>query len=298
MPRDTDPRQSQGRPPAYDIPAANLPDGFAESIAEEPAEPVEPRPAATIVLLRDGPDGPEALLVRRTRASGFVPGAWVFPGGRVDESDRDAALAERVSGLTPTQAAARLGLEDAPSAALGYYLAAVREAFEETGLLIGLGSTGARVPDAARDPVVDHARATLLEDRVRFLDLLIERDWRLDGAGIAYLAHWITPVVEPRRYDTRFFLAGVPADSHARLDPREMIAERWVRPAEALEENAAGRLPMVFPTIHTLEGLTTASSVEGGLSRAQAADVPTILPRLVRTPTGVGLEIPEDGVPR
>ncbi|MCA9736835.1 MAG: NUDIX domain-containing protein, partial [Gemmatimonadetes bacterium] len=126
--------------PDYDLPTELLPPGFAETLDRPPAEPVAPRPAATVVLVRDRADGPEVLLLRRTRSSGFVPGAWVFPGGRVDAGDAVPDLLARLDGLDGAEAARRLGLEREATpgpAAVAYYLAALREAFEETGILVG-----------------------------------------------------------------------------------------------------------------------------------------------------------------
>lgn len=280
--------------PDFEIASANLPDGFAEQIEQVPDEPVPARAAATIVLARTGEAGLEVLLVRRNRSSGFVPGAWVFPGGRVDGTDASPSLLDRVDRLDPARVSERLGLsEQAEPPAISYVLAAIREAFEETGLLVARTSDGSWPEAAAHDAYVDGLREAVLEDRTPFAEALRELDCRIDGDSIEYLAHWITPLVEPRRYDTRFFLAEVSPTAKATLDPREMIDARWRKPADALAENAAGDLPMVFPTIRTLEQLEGFSSVPEAIEYFRGRAVPPILPRLVRTPTGVGIEIPE-----
>ena len=269
-----------------------LPPGFAEALDREPERVVEARPASTIVLLRDGPTGMETLLLKRTRSAGFVPGAYVFPGGRVDEADEDPELDQFLVGLTAEQAAERLRLSD-PRVGLGYYVAALREAFEETGILVGTNATGDPPATAAADPAVDAVRDDLLEDRIGFGEALRRMECTLDSHRVAYIAHWITPVVEPRRYDTRFFAAAVPSDTVPIVDPREMTDAVWVTPSAALERQRAGSLPMIFPTIKTLEQLAVFDTVATALGELRGRPVPAILPRLVRTATGVTLSIPE-----
>ncbi len=278
----------------HEIPESELPEGFAESVGEVPDEPAVAVPAATVVLARDGEAGLEILLVRRSRASGFVPGAWVFPGGRVDSTDAAEGVLTRTDGLTPERACARLGLEaDADPPAIAYFIAAAREAFEETGLLVGTTVDGGPAQPSTDNPRMDQARVAVLEDRVEFGDALAATGCRVDGGRIAYIGHWITPEAEPRRYDTRFFLADVPDGSEPVIDPREMTDARWVTPRQGLADNREGLLPMVFPTIKTLEQLQPYASVLEAIADFETRQVPSILPRLVRTPTGVGIEIPD-----
>lgn len=256
--------------------------------------PAEPRPAATIVLMRDAEAALEVLLMRRNRNAGFVPGAYVFPGGRVDVADGDAAAIDLVDGLSADQSARRLGLDD-PSAAMAFYLAALREAFEETGILVGVRPDGSSPPSAAVDAAVNEVRDRLMTDLLVFSDALSELECRIAGDAVEYIAHWITPIPEPRRYDTRFFAARVPPGTEAIVDPREMTDALWLSPGEALHRCDEGTLPMVFPTIKTLEELERFNSVDAALDGFASAPVRAILPTLVVTPTGVGLEIDDDG---
>jgi len=276
------------------IPFDKLPEGFADTLENPPEDPVEPRPAATIVLMRDGEEAPEILLLRRNRKSGFVPGAYVFPGGRVDAGDGAPELLERLEGLTAEAAARRLKAPGHDPPAASFYVAALREAFEETGILVGVDPDQRPPPTAAEDEAVDAVRDDLMEDRLPFAQALDRLGCRLDGQAVEYLAHWITPVVEPRRYDTRFFAAAVPSDAEAIIDPREMTDAVWLTPARALERNQEGTLPMVFPTVKTLERLARYESVEEALYALAERDVPAILPRLVTTDTGVGMELDEE----
>jgi len=276
------------------IPFDRLPERFAQQVENPPAEPAPTRPAATIVLVRDGTTGLEVLLMRRNRNAGFVPGAYVFPGGRVDGSDATEEVLTRLDGLSPEAAAERLGLRDADPPAIAYYLAALREAFEETGILVGRTPEGHPPATAAASPDVDRVRDDVMEDRIGFGAALARLGCRVDGASVEYLAHWITPVAEPRRFDTRFFAARVPADAEPIVDLREMTDALWLTPAGALKRYRAGSLPMVFPTIKTLEGLQAYADTESALAAIRSAPVRTILPSLVITPTGVGLELDEE----
>lgn len=279
--------------PDFVIPHENLPDGFAESIEDPPAVPVTPRPAATIVLLRDARAGMELLLMRRSRRAGFVPGAYVFPGGRVDGSDSTPEVLRRLDGLTSDAAARRLELPDADPPAISYYLAALREAFEETGILVGARDDGTAPPTAADDPSVDDVRESLMQDELSFAEALDRLESRIEGTAVEYIAHWITPEPEPRRYDTRFFAARVADEATPIIDPREMTDAVWITPAAALDRLDRGDLPMVFPTIKTIEQLTRFDTASEALEGFADAPVRTILPTLVVTPTGIGLQIDE-----
>ncbi len=319
-------------PPDYEIPEERLPEGFVDTVLEVPRVPAVPRASATVVVVREGmggagaargggrrrapgvgstPGEPEVLLLRRNRATGFVPGAWVFPGGRVDAADGEAALADRWTGLTPEGAAGRLGLGmDADPPAIAYYGAALREVFEETGLLAGMVGGGG---GDGRDPVstgeggadmaagrargavvadLDAAREALLGRGVPFSRVLAQLNARLDGTAIEYIAHWVTPVAEPRRYDTRFFAARVPAGATAVHDEREMTGAVWLTPAAALARHRRGELPMIFPTIRTLEDLCGFATVEDLLAHYRNRTIPRVQPEIVRTATGVALRVP------
>ncbi len=232
-------------------------------------------------------------MLRRARTSGFVPGAYVFAGGRVDMADGDEAAVATLTGLSAQAAADRLGLDvgASPSAA-AYYVAALREAFEETGLLVGNRPDGAPAPSAGDDPEVERFRDRVLADEITFAQALDAMDVVVDATAVEYVAHWITPVQEPRRYDTRFFAAKVETVQTVLLHPAEMTHSMWLTPAAALGMHREGDLPMVFPTIKTLESLLDFGTADDALAAFRAQDIPPILPRLVKTPTGVGLELP------
>jgi 8-oxo-dGTP pyrophosphatase MutT (NUDIX family) len=274
----------------FELPFERLPRGFVEAVAHPTSASVAARPAATVVLLRDADHALEVLLLRRSHDARFVPGAYVFPGGRLDDEDRDPALAERTDGLTPRQASRRLGVED-EAEAMAYYVAAVREAFEETGILVGRLADGGPSPTAAVDAATESLRKELLDGRRSFAGVLDALGCRLDGSGVEYIDHWITPESEPHRYDTRFFVARVAEDARSSVHRREMTEALWLTPFAALERNRRGELPMVFPTIRTLERLAAFEHVTDALGELARHEVPTIRPRLHLTRTGVAITL-------
>lgn len=269
----------------FEIPHERLPPGFADTVEDPPERPVTPRPAATTVLLRDRSEAPgvEVLLMRRHRQSGFVPGAWVFPGGRVDGADSAPSLYERIEGL-PSD----------PVPGASFWTAALRELFEETGVLVARGPHGRWAPAAASDRAVDKLRKALMDDELSMMDILAELDVALDAGAMVHIAHWVTPVVEPRRYDTHFFAVALPSEREPKPDPREMTEAAWLDPVTALERFERGDLPMVFPTVKTLETLRGHDSVEHVLESFRHRAVRRLLPRLVRTETGVAIVFDDD----
>jgi 8-oxo-dGTP pyrophosphatase MutT (NUDIX family) len=164
----------------------------------------------------------------------------------------------------------------------------VREVFEETGVLL------AKTPGA--DPIADLGpwRERLLNDQASLADLLIASDATLDTQDMVYFAHWVTPIAEPRRFDTRFFLARLPEHAVVDADPREMVDAVWLTPDAAIQRFHEGKLPMVFPTVRTLESLCGHASVDALLDAFRGREVELVLPRLVRTETGVGIVIDEE----
>jgi 8-oxo-dGTP pyrophosphatase MutT (NUDIX family) len=279
------------------IPFDRLPRGFAERL-DRPEAPADPRPAATVVVLREGEGGQgvEVLLLRRVRSAGFVPGAYVFPGGRVDPEDGAPEVVDRLTDRDAAAWARRLGVDSTEEGHSGaaYLVAALRETFEETGILVARNGSGGFAPSADRDPAVAELRSRLLGGEIGFARVLEALDVTLDDGQAEYIAHWITPEAEPRRYDTRFFAVRVPRGVAVTPWEKEITDHRWLTPARALELREDGELPMVFPTIRTLEDLTPFSRARDVLQHFGRMQIPTILPRLVRTPTGVGIEVPGD----
>jgi 8-oxo-dGTP pyrophosphatase MutT (NUDIX family) len=299
-----------------EIPLDRLPQGFAARLESPPQHPSTPRPAATVALFRQGSaqsmDDPEShlpaspgaddragdggspgleiLLLQRVRSAGFVPGAYVFPGGRVDPSDGSVGILDHLDGADPREFSARLGIRGDDPPAFAYLVAALREAFEETGILPGLTRT---IPHSRLGAL----RTALLQGETTFPKVLRDLDVILDARTTSYIAHWVTPEAEPRRYDTRFFAMEVPRGAHVSPQRSEVSQALWIEPGLALRRNRAGELPMVFPTIRTLEELANFQSADELRDHYDARRIPRILPRLVRTPTGVGISVPDTSTP-
>ncbi len=216
-------------------------------------EVVEPRPAATVVLLRPGAAGLETLLTRRPTTMAFAADAHVFPGGRVDAADADPSLAAR-SVVSPADAAVALGGDQAPADALAAYVAAIRELFEEAGVLLADTSAPAATVDAARSALL--RGDTSLPDMAEALDLRLRTDL------LVPLSRWVTPSGYPRRFDARFFAAALPDGVSPSFEGGEVVAHAWLRPTDALAAMADARMTLWVPTSATLQQLEHARSID------------------------------------
>src|ERR1700722_10185434 len=292
-PRRLLPVPFSGVPPSAPPPPPAPGDGSAPA-------PVEIRPAATVMLVRDAPASSgetslEVLMVRRNLRSDFVGGAYVFPGGAVDPLDGGPEAEAICAGRTDAGASALLGFE---SGGLAYWVAVVRETFEEAGILLARREDG---PDLlAGDPGEDARFAT---ERVavnkgtrRFLDLCRAEGLRLSAGDIHYFAHWITPRGAPRRYDTRFFVAAAPPGQIAAHDAGETIADVWISPHDALARHRAGEIEIIFPTIRNLQVIGRFATSTALLQAAEEASsaVPAIEPRVVPDGNGMRIVLPGD----
>ncbi len=242
----------------------------------EPEGAKKLRHAATVMLVREAVQGFEVLLLRRSKALDFAADAYVFPGGSVDGDDRLVWDQGFAKASNPESFSSRLDL-DVP-AAMSHYVAAIREAFEETGIL--LGDSDSHALDAARD--------RLLAKDTTFLTLVQELGITLSLDRLSYVAHWVTPEAVPKRFDTRFFVAVVSRNDFAKEDMSEIVAHEWVTPTDALARFREGSLPMVLPTIRNLEFLAKYTTLhELANTMADLEAVPTIMPRMLRTEDGV-----------
>lgn len=227
---------------------------------------IRPSAAATVLLVRGGTAALEVLMLERRADSGFVPGAYVFPGGGVDAADHRPELHAHTDG--PDDATASVEL-DLPSGGLAHRVAAVRECFEEAGVLLGATAGG---------PVPASLVAELQPDRHRLdtghtdlVDLCRRHELTLTTAALRPFAHWVTPIGPPRRYDTRFFVAEAPPDQPASPDGTEVVEACWITPAEALDRSAAGRFPLILPTERCLEAILPYASAAELLAAVDAA---------------------------
>ena len=249
--------------------------------AQEGSDPsrVPVRPAATLILLSDRPDL-QVLLLRRRAASVFVPGMVVFPGGALDEEDGSPETTALCRGLDDREASARLGIE---SGALAYWVAAIRETFEEAGVLLAHGEPGMDATEPARIARLAALRAEVDAGRVSLAEAMRGEGLVLATDAIHYAARWITPEGPPRRYDTRFFVAEQPRGPEALHDDREAVHSEWIGPADALARFEAGELAMLPPTAGMLRVLTrfrgASEAVEAAARHQSGPDVQVRLTR-------------------
>ncbi len=257
---------------------------------------VQIRQAATVMLVRDGDEGLEVFMLRRNLNSDFVGGAYVFPGGAVDPDDSHRDLEAICEGLSDAEAATRLAL-DPPTGGLAYWVAAIRESFEEAGVLLAYTADGAMIDlhePAAAERFALHRKAVDSSERSLF-DVCVEEGLRLAVDGIQYFSHWITPEGPPRRYDTRFFVARAPERQSPLHDDRETIANIWVRPSDALDRHRRNELELIFPTIRNLEAIADYRSADELLeAAAKERNIAAVQPRIVMDESGVRILIPGD----
>jgi 8-oxo-dGTP pyrophosphatase MutT (NUDIX family) len=228
-------------------------------------QPSEPRPAATVVLFRPGPDGPEILLTQRPTSMAFAAGMHVFPGGAVDAADADPRLASW-SARGPADAATAMGDNVSPAEAMALHLAAIRELFEEAGVLLADGPVAGERLAESRRRLLD---GTGLADALGGLDVHLRTDLLMP------VAHWTTPRWMPRRFSTWFFVADLPAGAEVSFEGDEVMGHRWVSPTRALKQLADGDIEMWIPTSSVVErlvemGALNATEVGRGLTLERA----------------------------
>jgi 8-oxo-dGTP pyrophosphatase MutT (NUDIX family) len=243
------------------------------------SETVPIRPAATIMLVRDEPSF-EVLMVKRHHQIDFASGALVFPGGKTHDGDHDPAWAQWSVGWD--------GL-DAEQRALR--IAAVREVYEEAGIILARDAAGEPFHG---DDRAGAAREAIAKDERSFLDLVRELDIRLDLDALTVFARWITPAMMPKRFDTWFYLAKANSDQLAACDGWETVDVEWIAPDEAIRLAAAGERTVIFPTRMNLQLLAEASHGGDAIERALARTLVPVLPVVERRDGGSFLVIPAD----
>lgn len=251
-----------------------------------PAAPA--REAATVVLIRNREQGPpEMLMVQRHAEDKFAAGAYVFPGGVLEDNDFSAAAIALSPRLTPKDALALIPDAGSPEKALGFFVAAIRETFEEAGILLARTAAGGHWhPDAAQEAMLREARDALHEGRLDFIAWMHEMGLRLATDHFHYFAHWITPEARPIRFDTHFFVMEVDQRLQAEADQREVQHHVWVTAEEVLARHKAGEVSLVGATrvnLQLISEYATAAEAVAGLS---AREVVPIMPKLRKTDDG------------
>ncbi|MGD0320971.1 MAG: NUDIX hydrolase [Acidimicrobiales bacterium] len=265
---------------------------------------VVPRHAATLILVRDVPPGRgrfhkrprylEVLMLRKAVRAGFSSGAHVFPGGTLEMTDGCVEIAELCSGRDDADASAQIGVS---SGGLALWVAAVRECFEEAGILLAYAADGKLA--SFSDPEVaarfQACREALNRKKQNLLEICRDEGLTLALDRIYYFSHWITPEGMPRRYDTRFFIAEAPVDQTAHNDGSETVENRWIAPEKALRLAAEGKMALVFPTMKNLEAMSRFASAADLLAHTRTIkEVSTSLPRLSIDGREVRILLPGD----
>lgn len=246
---------------------------------------VVPRPASSILLVRNGAAGLEVFMVKRHHQIDFASGAMVFPGGKVEASDSDAAAR-----------AAAIGADSLDDVGLGFRISALREAFEETGVLIAIDANG-RLPERARVadlkaryvPALDRGELTMGE-------LARVEDLRYPLDRLVPFAHWVTPAVMAKRFDTPFYIIEAPSEQleHASHDGREAVESIWIDPTEAVRRADAGEVTMVFATRMNLVKLAPARTVSAAIEAARTGPIVKVLPQVFARDGRRMIDIPAD----
>jgi 8-oxo-dGTP pyrophosphatase MutT (NUDIX family) len=241
-----------------------------------PDPPATPRPAASVLMLRDGSDGVEVFMATRHGRSSFMPGILVFPGGAVDSGDADPALWDSA------------GPEDAISR-----IACIRDAFEEAGILLARPAGQAElVSDDRHQRLLDTYRDGLCAGTVPFSAMMAAEKLTPAIDLLIPFARWTTPVVRAKRFDARFYLARAPEGLIGAHDNRELIDSRWITPARAFDLADTGDIRIVFATRSHLRLLAKSRTVDLALADARLRKLPVVKPRLVESAAGPALRIP------
>ncbi|MFL5658974.1 MAG: NUDIX hydrolase [Ktedonobacteraceae bacterium] len=254
---------------------------------------VQPRSSSAILLLRNLPSGQgiEVFMVRRVIQSDFMPDVYVFPGGSVSADDRAAELAQDVCMPIAPAAADPEGRTVSGS---GVRAAAIRELFEEAGVLLAYRNGEILAINEEDVPRFAAYRQTFNQRRGSLVELARAENLRLATDHLGYFAHWITPEGMPKRFDTHFFITTAPPEQEAAHDKLETSEGVWIAPAEALERCEQGTFPLVFATIHQLRDLAAFSSVKQALESTTTRHVATHMPVLVRENGVTRVYLPED----
>jgi len=272
----------------------------ASAASNEPFDPttVPVKPAATVLLIRDADAGGiEVFMLRRTFNAAFASGMFVFPGGKVDDIDGVNEIAELCDGLTDEHASSLLGIQ---SGGLAYWVACIRECFEEAGVLLARHEDTGEVirfdtPEVEKKFSIE--RHNIHDGSVALLDLCKKEGLRLATDDIYYVSHWITPMGERRRFDTRFFIARAPSAQEPLHDDGETIESFWISPQEAIERAHEKDLMLMPPTKANIEFLLPHKTTDEVLAAAAKIGVPqAILPKLKTDSDGrvVGIAMPGD----
>lgn len=223
----------------------------------------QPKKASTVILVRPNAHGQfELFLTRRPAEMHFLGGMYVFPGGSVKKEDCSEGTLRCCRGVTKKAAQKTLGMHLSPNVALGHWVAAIRELFEEVGILFCVNAVGKPVDMAVMRERLAGKRRTTMKGSMEFREILESEKIFCDLARLHYFSHWRTPEEFPTRFDTRFYLAPLPQDQNPFASSEEVTHSLWITPDRALELSGRGSLPVIFPTFASLRTLANFDSFE------------------------------------
>ena len=246
----------------------------------ETKKPAVPLASATILLVRDGASGVEVFMVKRHHQIDFASGALVFPGGKLDEHDKNPALRNHADGAQ--------NLDDLR---LSLAACAIREGFEESGILLARKPGNTDYIDAAASHALSHWRPKLNKSEVGLAEFLAHENLHLACDALVPFAHWVTPIFMPKRFDTYFYIAATPPGQLGRHDGSESVDSVWVNPMEAIEDK---RWTIIFPTKMNLLKLGKAKSAAEAITAAKAEPVVTVEPKVITKDGKQLLTIPDN----
>ena len=258
---------------------------------------VIPKKAATVIVLRDKePEGFDVFLLKRHEKSSFMGGNYVYPGGRVDRDDGSLEICSLSKGMTFEEAQKILRGTFSPEESFAHWVAAIRELFEEAGVLLAYDQKGNLFQLRNRDDREKylHYRKLLQEGKTNICEMAQKENLLLALDQLHYYAHWITPEAQSQRFDTRFFLTRYPSGQEASHDQKETTAGIWITPKKALEENLRGDVILSPPTLKTLEDLSRFKSTDEVFNSRRKEDIRPILPILTKVTSGPLIIFPWD----
>jgi len=259
--------------------------------------PVIPKRAATVILLRDKePFGFEVFLLKRHEKNSFMGGNFVYPGGRVDQEDGSSEIGSFSRGVTSEEAQKIIGGTASPEEGIAYWIAAIRELFEEAGILLAYDHKGnlLRLRDNDEKKKFSDYRDLLQKAEMSIIEIAKKENLSLALDQLRYYAHWITPEARPERFDTYFFLARYPSGQEASHDQKETTAGVWIAPGEALDDNVRGGAVLSPPTLKTLEDLSQFKTIDEVFTSLSNVKIRAILPVLTKISSGPMLVFPWD----
>jgi 8-oxo-dGTP pyrophosphatase MutT (NUDIX family) len=256
-----------------------------------------PKKAATVILVRDRkPRGFDVFLLRRHAKSSFMGGSYVYPGGRVDRKDGSSEIRSFSKGMTCEEAQQILGETFSPEESFAHWVAAIRELFEEAGVLLARDQKGNLFQLRNREEREKFLlyRELLQEGKINICEIVQKEGLLFALDQLHYYAHWITPEAQSQRFDTRFFLTRFPSGQEASHDQKETTAGIWITPKKALEENLRGDLILSPPTLKTLEDLSRSKRIEEVFESQENKNIPPVLPVLTAISSGPLIVFPWD----